>query len=87
MPQEWAGDADRRAEAKLPQAVEFATKIVPARQMIARAVAAGVPAQWVTADAVYGLDYHFRKTVEDVGLGSVACGRTSPRAWDSDRCG
>ena len=40
--------------------------------MIERAVEAGVPAKWVTADAVYGSDYHFRATAEGLGLGYVA---------------
>src|SRR3954447_10814772 len=57
LPKEWAGDAERRAEAGVPKATAFATKLVLARQMIERAVEAGVPARWVTADAVYGSDY------------------------------
>lgn len=71
LPKEWAGDADRREAAGVPEDVAFATKIVLARRMIDRAVAAGVPAQWVTADAVYGSDYHFRTTAEGHGLGYV----------------
>ena len=50
----------------------FATKILLARRMVERAVAAGVPARWVAADAVYGSDYHFRATAEGLGLGYVA---------------
>ena len=72
LPKEWAADADRREQAGVPEAVGFATKIVLARRMVARAVAAGVPARWVTADAVYGSDYHSRLTAEGLGLGSVA---------------
>jgi SRSO17 transposase len=72
LPKEWAGDADRRGAAGVPDEVEFATEIVPARGMIERAVAAGVPARWVTADAVYGSDYHFRIGLENQGLGYVA---------------
>jgi SRSO17 transposase len=72
LPKEWASDADRRDEAGVPEEVEFATKIVLARRMIGRAVAAGLGAKWVTADAVYGSDYHFRTTVEGHGLGYVA---------------
>src|SRR4051794_38546672 len=53
VPKEWAGDATRRTEAGVPKSVAFATKLVLARRMIDRAVAAGVPAAWVTADAVY----------------------------------
>ena len=71
LPKEWAGDADRRERAGVPEEVAFATKIVLARRMIDRAVAAGVPARWVTADAVYGSDYHFRATAEGHGLGYV----------------
>ena len=71
LPKEWAGDADRRGEAGGPEAVAFGTKIVLARRMVERAVAAGVPARWVAADAVYGSDYHFRAAVEALGLGYV----------------
>lgn len=44
--------------------------------MVDRAVAAGVPARWVTADAVYGSGYHSRIAPEHHGLGSVAGVRT-----------
>src|SRR5205814_1792316 len=71
LPKEWANDADRREEAGVPEEVAFATKIVLARRMIDRAVAAGLRAKWVTADAVYGSDYHFRTAVEGHGLGYV----------------
>ena len=71
LPKEWADDAQRRKEAGVPDAVGFATKLVLARRMIDRAVAAGVPARWVTADAVYGSDYHFRAAIEKHGLGYV----------------
>jgi SRSO17 transposase len=76
LPKEWASDAGRRKGAGVPQEVEFATKIVLARRMIERAVAAGIAAKWVTADAVYGSDYHFRMTAETLGLGYVVGVRT-----------
>jgi SRSO17 transposase len=76
LPKEWADDADRRRAAGVPEGMRFATKLVLARQMVGRAVDAGVPARWVTADAVYGSDYAFRKTVEDRGLGYVVGVRT-----------
>jgi SRSO17 transposase len=72
LPKEWAADAGRRQEAGVPEGVEFATKLVLARRMIDRAVAARVPVRWVAADAVYGSDYHFRIAVEKHGLGYVA---------------
>src|SRR5690606_3704696 len=56
LPEEWAGDADRRRAAGVPRGVRFAPKTAQARRMIRRALDAGVPAAWVAADAVYGSD-------------------------------
>src|SRR3712207_2104853 len=56
LPQEWTTDAARRSEAGVPDTVTFATKPQLARQMLARAFQAGVPAAWVTGDSVYGGD-------------------------------
>jgi len=81
LPKEWAGDAGRREEAGVPEAVEFATKPVLARRMIDRAMTAGVPAKWVTADAVYGADYQFRAAVEARGLGYVVGVRSDFAVW------
>ena len=71
LPKEWAEDEDRLKEAGVPNTIEFATKLVLARQMIDRALAAGVAAKWVTADSVYGCDHHFRTALERHGLGYV----------------
>jgi len=60
LPKDWAGNPERRREAGIPDAVEFATKGELAREMLARAFAAGAPAQWVTADEVYGNDGKLR---------------------------
>lgn len=76
LPKDWAADAERREAAGVPEDTTFATKLVLARRMVERAVAAGAPARWVTADAVYGSDYGFRKAVEDRGLGYVVGVRT-----------
>jgi SRSO17 transposase len=76
LPREWADDAGRRQAAGVPGPVRFATKLALARQMVGRALGAGVPAKWVTADAVYGSDYAFRRAVEDRGLGYVVGVRT-----------
>jgi SRSO17 transposase len=72
LPKEWAEDAARRRAAGVPEDVRFATKLALARRMVGRALDAGVPARWVTADAVYGSDYALRKACEDCGLGYVA---------------
>ena len=54
VPQSWAGDPERCRVAGIPPEVEFATKPRQAQAMIARAIAAGVPFAWVTADETYG---------------------------------
>lgn len=71
LPQDWAQDAARRQAAHVPAHVRFATKLVLAQRMIQRSLDAGVPARWVTADAVYGSDYAFRTALEKRGLGYV----------------
>jgi SRSO17 transposase len=65
LPQEWAQDAARRAAAGVPEAVEFATKPQLAQRMLQRAREVGVPAAWVTGDAVYGNDRKLRIWLEE----------------------
>jgi SRSO17 transposase len=71
LPREWAEDAARRVEAKIPENVSFATKPTLARTMLLHALTAGVPAAWVTADEVYGSDYQFRRFCEERQLSYV----------------
>ena len=52
LPRSWSEDAERGPAAGVPETVRFATKPVLARQMIERALEAGVPAHWVTGDSV-----------------------------------
>ena len=56
LPEEWTQDRVRCREAGIPDEVEFATKGELAQQMLARAFAAEVPAEWVVGDTVYGYD-------------------------------
>ena len=56
LPEEWTQDRVRCREAGIPDEVEFATKGERAKLMLARAFAAGVPAEWVVGDTVYGYD-------------------------------
>jgi len=68
LPQAWAEDRQRRAEARVGEAVEFATKPELAMTMIARALDAGVPAGWVTGDEVYGQHSKLRMMLEGRGM-------------------
>jgi hypothetical protein len=65
LPQSWAEEADRRWAAGIPEDVEFTTKPRQAQAMISRAIAAGVPFGWFTADETYGqakyLQRHFAR--------------------------
>ena len=71
LPKSWTGDRDRCRDAGVPDEVEFATKQVLAQQMLARALDAGVPARWVTADEAYGSDSKFRGFLERRHIGYV----------------
>src|SRR6185503_4106403 len=51
-----AEDAERRRAAKVPEDVPFLTKPAIAREIIARALDAGAPCDWVLGDEVYGAD-------------------------------
>jgi SRSO17 transposase len=54
LPQSWTGDRDRCREAGIPEEMEFASKPRLAQAMISRALEAGVPFSWFTADEAYG---------------------------------
>jgi SRSO17 transposase len=56
VPQEWTSDRVRCREAGIGDEVQFATKGELAKQMLARAFAAGVSANWVVGDTVDGYD-------------------------------
>jgi SRSO17 transposase len=71
LPKSWTDDRDRCREAAVPDEVQFATKPELARLMLGRALDAGVPAAWVTADEAYGRDGKFRSWLEQRRVGYV----------------
>ena len=68
LPKAWTGDRARRAEARIPAEVGFATKPELALQMIRRALKAGLPRGVVLADCGYGGGTEFRKELRSLGL-------------------
>jgi SRSO17 transposase len=68
LPKAWAEDRERRVEARVEEGVEFATKPELAMRMLGRAIDAGVPAGWVTADEVYGQHFRLRRMLEERGM-------------------
>ncbi|MER7743312.1 IS701 family transposase [Streptomyces sp. NPDC096538] len=71
QPKAWTSDRDRCRAAKIPDERGFATKGEPARDIVRRCLAAGLPATWVTADEAYGQDWHFRRLLEQLDVGYV----------------
>jgi SRSO17 transposase len=66
LPQTWAEDQTRRAEAAVPEEVVFQTKPDLAWAMLDHAWGLGVPGRWVTADTVYGQDPLLRARLDGV---------------------
>jgi SRSO17 transposase len=71
LPRSWTCDLARCRAAGVPQDTAFATKPALAKEMIGRAIDAGTPAAWVTADEVYGQDPQLRAELARRGLGYV----------------
>jgi SRSO17 transposase len=67
LPEEWAEDPERKAEARVPEEVAFANKIELAKVMFERTFETGIPARWVVADSFYGRSHEFRGWLEERG--------------------
>jgi SRSO17 transposase len=65
LPQSWADDRDRCRAAGVPDEVEFTTKPRQAQAMISRAIEAGVPFAWFTADEAYGQAKYLQAWLEE----------------------
>lgn len=64
LPESWAGDAERREEARVPEEVKFRTKHEIGLAMLDR-VRKEVPHSWLGMDAEYGTDAKLRKQLRD----------------------
>jgi SRSO17 transposase len=71
LPASWTDDRERCRAAGIPDDVAFATKPALAQAMLERALGAGVPAAWVTADSVYGDVKYLRVWLEARPIGYV----------------
>jgi SRSO17 transposase len=81
LPEGWANDPDRRAEAGVPENVTFRTKPEIALDQIRSSLAAGVPSGVVLADAGYGVDTAFRSGLTEMGLPYVVGIQSSTSLW------
>ena len=81
LPEDWAWDRARRAEAHVPEEVGFATKPQQAIAMLTRAWEHGVPMRWVTGDEVYGDAPRLRETIQTHGRFYVLAVSANTRVW------
>ncbi len=75
LPQEWIKSTERREAAHVPSDMRFVTKPQIAAEMIERAVAAGVPFDWVATDTIYGvgaIEMQLRRAGKGYVLGAHA---------------
>jgi SRSO17 transposase len=77
LPKAWTDDRERARAAGIDDDVGFATKPDLARRMLQRALDAGVPAGWLTADEVYGQDKRLRVWCEAHQLPYVLATRSN----------
>ncbi len=61
----WCADAERRAEANVPEDLAFKTRPQQVQAMIDRTVEAGVPFAWFAADEEFGQNHKLRRHLEE----------------------
>jgi SRSO17 transposase len=84
LPKAWTDDRDRARAAGIGDEVGFATKPELAHRMLTRALDAGVPAGWLTADEIYGQDKRLRVWCEQHGLPYVLATRSNDTVATED---
>ncbi|MFH1724294.1 MAG: IS701 family transposase [Elusimicrobiota bacterium] len=68
LPEQWAGDQERRDKTGVPDGIEFKTKPEIALEQIRRAKESGLTPGVVLADAAYGTDTSFREEITRLEL-------------------
>jgi SRSO17 transposase len=81
LPEDWAGDADRRTKAGVPAELGFHTKPQIALEQIRRALADGVPPGVILGDAGYGIDTGFRTSLTSLALPYVLGVQSTIGVW------
>ena len=84
VPESWTTDAERRAKAKIPDALEFRTKPALALAMIDRAIEDGVPKGTVLGDSAYGDSSSFRFALRIRGLEYAVGVKPGTKTWRID---
>jgi SRSO17 transposase len=87
LPKTWTRDADRRAEARIPDEIEFRTKSELALEMIRRAVANELEPGVVLADSAYGDSSDFREQIRLLNLDYAVGVHATTKVWLVDSAG
>ena len=91
LPREWTDDDARREEARIPDDVEFKTKLELALDMADQALADGVPLGMFLVDAAYGNSSRFRRELRKRGFSYGVAVNSTTKVWQLDkldrRCG
>ena len=82
LPEDWAGEAERRADAKIPEAIAFQTKGEIALDQIREACRQGVPRSVVVMDARYGNSTPLREAISALDLRYIAGIESSAPVWE-----
>jgi SRSO17 transposase len=83
LPQDWAGDDERRRKTGVPEKIGFATKPAIALSQIEAACAAGLPRGVVLMDAGYGCNTELRAGIGVLGLRYIAGILPQTSVWAS----
>jgi SRSO17 transposase len=81
LPESWAGDPARRKAAGVPEEVVFATKAQIALRQLRTLLDEGAPRHCVLADAGYGVDTAFRRSLDEMGLPYVVGVTSAVVVW------
>jgi SRSO17 transposase len=81
LPEDWAGDDQRRRKAGVPEEVSFKTKPEIALEQITAACEAGLPRGMALMDAGYGNNSELRTAVMTLGLTYVAGILSNTTVW------
>ena len=81
LPENWAGDRDRRKKAGVPEEIRFQTKPAIALDQIRSLCEEGVERGVVLADAAYGNDHGFREELEKLELAYAVGIQSSTTVW------
>jgi SRSO17 transposase len=84
LPEFWASDMSRRADAGVPEDIVFATKPEISLAQMTAAKAAGIRGDIVLADAGYGDDTGYRDGITALGLRYAVGIKTGTKVWAPD---